>query len=79
VVKKTTRKRYAEGGKVEPRRTDVPTLTESLKKAFSPDRSPGLLGDAIKRRGERMDAMERGEADPGQARKLARGGKVRKR
>lgn len=83
VAKKTTRRRYAEGGKVEPKRTEVPTITERLKKAFSVERSPGIVGDAIKRRDERMSAMERGEPDPGQVRPkpdaMARGGRVKKR
>ncbi len=80
VAKKTTRRRYAEGGKVEPRRTEAPTITDRLKKFVGMEKTPGLVGDAIKRRDERMSAMERGEPDPGQKREgMARGGKVRKR
>lgn len=82
------RKRYAEGGAVQ-----SPSLMNRLKGLYSASKdasdtpstggsaggksTPAITGgfaDAIKRRQDRMDAVERGEAD-----KLARGGKVKKR
>jgi hypothetical protein len=83
------RKRYAEGGAVQ-----SPSLLNRLKGLYSASKdasdvpastggsaggksTPAITGgfaDAIKRRQDRMDAVERGEAD-----KLARGGKVKKR
>jgi hypothetical protein len=73
------RRRYAEGGKVEPKPEPKP---EPPKKP-APAPLGGLgLGDVMRRRQARMDAMERGEADPGQQggeTRLARGGKVRKK
>lgn len=68
------RRRYAEGGKVEPEKP----------KPKTPEPSPRGIGaqfaDLINKRKERMDAVERGEPDPGQKpnTKLACGGKVRK-
>jgi hypothetical protein len=70
------RRRYAEGGKVEPPKPEPP-------KKPPPVPLGGLgMGDVMRRRQERMDAMERGEADPGQKggeTRFARGGKVRKK
>jgi hypothetical protein len=72
------RRRYAEGGKV----------VEPEKPKPEPKKPPpvplgGLgLGDVMRRRQARMDAIERGEPDPGQQggeTRLARGGKVKKR
>ena len=79
------RKRYAEGGKVEEK--EKPGFLTGLFSKSKPKESAAKypvgvgsgLNETIKRRQDRMDAVERGEPDPGQVPKLARGGKVRKK
>lgn len=79
------RRRYAEGGKVEP---EKPGLLSKLFSKSEPKPQPKYplgvgsgLNETIKRRQDRMDAVERGEPDPGQKpdAKFKRGGKVKKR
>jgi hypothetical protein len=71
------RRRYAEGGKVEP-----PKPKPEVPKP-KPVPVGGLgMGDVIRRREARMEAVERGEPDPGQRggeTRFAKGGKVRKK
>jgi hypothetical protein len=88
VVKVKPRRRYDDGGKVVPQ-----SFVETLKRATGfgksskeePERTPTISGgmqDAMKRREERMDAVTKGKADPGQTpdeKKYARGGKVKRK
>jgi hypothetical protein len=80
------RKRYAEGGKVEEK--EKPGFLTGLFTKTKPKESTAKypvgvgsgLSETIRRRQDRMDAVERGEPDPGQnPKQLARGGKVRKK
>lgn len=85
------RKRYAEGGAVQSPSllNRLKGLYSASKDASDAPASGGSAGgkstpaitggfaDAIKRRQDRMDAVERGESD--ESPKLARGGRVKKR
>jgi hypothetical protein len=76
--KATAVKKYADGGEVK-------GMGEKAKPKGSPIITGGFA-DAIKRREERMAAVERGEPDPGQVKKVkdeepvkkADGGKIKK-
>jgi hypothetical protein len=81
-MKKITVRKKADGGILE-------KISNRVKSAFTTEGKPTISGgmsDAIKRREERMAAVERGEPDPGQARKKeeeepvkkADGGKIKK-
>jgi hypothetical protein len=78
------RRRYAEGGKVEPEKGMLSKLFSSKPKETQPKYPVGVgsgLNETIRKRQDRMDAVERGEPDPGQKpeAKFKRGGKVKKR
>jgi hypothetical protein len=71
------RRRYAEGGAVEPPK---PKPKPEPPKRPEPPLGGLGMGDVMRRRQARMDALERGEADPGQQggeTRFARGGKVK--
>jgi hypothetical protein len=78
VVKTKPKRRYAEGGTVEPIKPAPKPAPKTLLERLG---IGGGMSDAMKRRQERMDAVERGAPDPGQVPKVeekARGGRIRK-
>jgi hypothetical protein len=82
--KPVKRRRYAEGGKVEPEKPGLFSRMLSTPKTPAPQPKYPVgvgsgLNETIKRRQDRMDAVERGDPDPGQKpdEKLARGGRVK--